>query len=194
MKKSAALKIPWSTWLVAFASFFSWGAFAARPSGEWQLAAIVSSIGALILLVGLVIQEIIKWRERGVANVISCVLIVAASLVGPVAGRTVRSLQLSHDIDRYNAAAQWVLTHNNPDSIKLVSLPSHYADLGHVVIYESDELCGTRIDFLWGVAFPVKHVVRRYATSTKWLSVKECRKYWGRITPISMNWYELSDM
>lgn len=167
--------------------------FAARPSGNWQLAVFASSIGALVLMVGLVIQGIVKWRQRGVANLISCILIVAASLGGPAAGRVVRSLQLSHNIDRYNAAARWVMAHNKPDNTKFVLLPSQYADLGHTVIYESDGLCGTRIDFLWGGAFPVKHVVRRFTTSTKWLRVTDCRKYWGRITPISSNWYEMSD-
>jgi hypothetical protein len=187
------MRISRSAWLVAFACFASWSAFAARPSVEWQLASIASSIGAFVLLVGLVVRGTITWRERGIAHVISCLLIVVASPVGIAVGRTVRGVELSHDLDRYNAAAQWVLTHGNPDSTNRVPLPSRYADLGYGVYYERDALCGTRIDFLWGGAFPVKHVVRRYATSPKWMSIEECRKDWARITPISSNWYEMSD-
>lgn len=56
-----------------------------------------------------------------------------------------------------------------------------------------DELCGTRIDFVWGGAFPVKHVVRRYTTNPKWTSIEVCYRDWVRITPISTNWYEMSD-
>jgi len=187
------MRISTSTWLVAFACFFSWGALAARPTAEWQLASVASSIGAFVLLIRLVVRGAIKWRERGVAYVISCVLIVAASPVGIAVGRTVRTVVWSHDLDRYTAAAQWVLNNSKPDSSNPVPLPSRYADLGYIVYHERDELCGTRIDFLWAGGFPVKHVVRRYATNPKWVSVEKCYRDWGRIKPISSNWYEIAD-
>jgi hypothetical protein len=190
---SATMKIFRSAWVVAFACFFSWGAFVARPSVEWQLALFASSVGASVVLIWLAVRGAIKWRERGIAYLISCLLIVVAAPAGIAAGRTVSRLELSHNLDRYNEAAQWVISHSNPDGINRVPLPSRYADLGYGVYYERDELCGTRIDFLWGEAFPVKHVVRRYATSSKWISIKECHKDWGRITPISSNWYAMSD-
>jgi hypothetical protein len=154
---------------------------------------IASSIGALVLLIWLVVQGTIKWRERGIANFISCILIVAALSAGLVTGREVRSLQLSHDLERYNAAAQWVLIHGIPDSTNRVPLPTRYADLGYAVYFETDALCGTRIDFAWADAFPVKHVVRRYATNPGWTSIEKCYKDWTRIAPISANWYEMSD-
>jgi hypothetical protein len=193
VKYSASIKIPKSTWFVAFACFISWGALAARPATEWQLASVTSFIGALILLVGKVVQGAIKWRQRGLVNLISCLLIVAALVTGSLTGRLVRSLQLSYDLARYNAAAQWILTHSYPDSTNHVPLPSRYAELGYGVNYERDSLCGTKIDFFWGEAFPVKHVVRRYATDPRWISIEGCSKGWARITPISTNWYEMSD-
>lgn len=154
---------------------------------------IASSISALVLLIWLVVQAIIKWRERGLANFISCILIVAALSVGTVIGRELRSLQLSHDIERYNAAAQWVLTHMSPDSTSRVLLPARYADLGYALYFERDALCGATIDFAWGSAFPVKHVVRRYAGNPGWTSIEKCYKDWTRITQIAPNWYEMSD-
>ena len=187
------MKIFRSAWVVAFSCFFSWGAFAARPAVEWQLALFASSIGAAVVLIWLVVRGAIKWREHGIAHLISCLLIVVAAPAGIAAGRVVRSLEWSYKLGRYNEAAQWVISHSNPDAINRVPLPPHYADLGYGVYYERDALCGTRIDFLWGDAFPVKHVVRRYTRSSKWLSIEACRKNWGRITPLSSNWYEMSD-
>jgi len=61
------------------------------------------------------------------------------------------------------------------------------------VYYEHDDSCGMTIDFYWGDGFPVKHVVHRYATNPGWVSVEKCYKDWGRIHPISGNWYEISD-
>lgn len=102
-------------------------------------------------------------------------------------------MTLAHDLDRYNAAVQWILGHRTPDSSQAVSLPPQYADLGYKVYYERDATCGVRIDFLWGDGFPVKHVLRRYAVDPKWTSVRACSKDWGRITRIAPNWYEISD-
>ena len=187
------MRIHGITWLVAFACFISWAAFATRPTGAWQLASIASSVGALVLLLGLVAQGAMKWRERGIVNVISCLLVVAALPSGTAAGRIARSLQLSRDLERYNAAVQCVLTHSTPDTTNRIPLPSRYADLGSGVYYEHDERCGTHVDFLWAGAFPVKHVIRRYASNPEWTTIKQCHKDWARITPVSPNWYEMSD-
>jgi len=61
------------------------------------------------------------------------------------------------------------------------------------VFYERDASCGARIDFLWGAGFPLKHVVRRYATSATWIKVDDCIRSWRNIEPMAPNWYELTD-
>lgn len=102
---------------------------------------------AFLSLVTLVIRGILKWRERGLVNLISCVFLVAAPVAGIAIGRTTRSVVLSHDLDRYNAAAKWVTIHHKPDSNNLIHLPPQYGDLACGVYYEHDDLCGTRIHF-----------------------------------------------
>jgi len=181
------------TWLVISACFISWWGLAARPSADWQLASIASCIAAFFSLVTLVIRGALKWRERGLVDLISCLLIVAACPAGVAIGRMVRGVVLSHDIDRYNAAAKWVAAHNRPDSSNLVHLPPQYGDLAYGVNYERDDVCGIMIDFYWGGGFPVKHIVRRYATNPGWVRVEKCHKDWERIHPVSDNWYEIAD-
>jgi len=100
------------TWLVTSACFISWWGLAARPRAEWQLAWIASCIAAFSLLVALVIRGTLKWREHGLVNLVSCLLIVAACPAEMAVGRTMRSVVLSHDLDRYDAAAKWVSAHN----------------------------------------------------------------------------------
>jgi hypothetical protein len=108
--------------VAAFACFVSWGAVAARPAAEWQLAAFASSSGAGILIIRLVVSGAVKWRERAARCVMSCVLIGAAPFLGISVGKAVCSLTLAHDLNGYNAAAQWILGHRTPDSSHPVSL------------------------------------------------------------------------
>ena len=181
------------TWLVTIAGLISWWGLAARPRIEWQLACIASCIAAVFLIVALVIRGALKWRERGLVNLISCLLIVAACPAGVGIGRMVRGVLLSHDLDQYDAAVTWVSAHNKPDSSHLIQLPPQFGNLAYGVYYEHDDLCGMTIDFYWGGGFPVKHIVRRYAANPGWVRVGKCHRDWGRIHPISENWYEIAD-
>ena len=148
---------------------------------------------SILTLAALIVRGAWKWREHGLVNLISCLLIIAAPAAGIVIGRTVRSALLFRDLDRYEAAAQWVSAHNNPNTLSVIHLPPQYGDLAYGVHYDRDGVCGTTIDFFWGGGFPVKHVVRRYATNPTWVRVEKCYKGWERIRPISENWYEIAD-
>jgi hypothetical protein len=187
------MKISNWTWLVVLACLVSWSGMAARPGTGWQLAVIVSCSVALATLATLIVRGAWKWRERGIVNLVSCLLIVAAPEAGIVIGRTVRGALLSHDLERYRAAAQWVSAHYKPNTLSVIHLPPRYGDLAYGVHYERDDVCGTTIDFYWGGAFPVKHVVRRFAANPDWLRVDKCHKDWGLVRPISGNWYEITD-
>lgn len=182
-----------STWFLIAICFISWCAFATRPSPWVQLAAMASALAALIALVAFAIQGAIKWRERGLTNLLSCLLVALSFPTAVLLGQEIRSKIFSHNLDRWNQAVTWVTTHKAPNSGAPIELPSQYSDLAYGVHYNTDKSCGLTVDFFWGGGFPVKHSVRRYATNPEWIDMKQCRSNWSRGRGLSGNWYEISD-
>ena len=182
-----------STWLVIAISFLTWCAFASRPNSCVQLAAMFSGAIAIVLVAVLLFQAALKWRERGLLNLVSCVLIVVAFPLAAAFGKTIRSAVFTYNLDRWHQAVIWITAHNRPNQVNIIKLPSLYSDLASVVHYTHDKRCGLMIDFFWGGGFPVKHTVRRYAVKPDWMDLKACRTDWSRGRMISGRWYEISD-
>jgi hypothetical protein len=152
-----------------------------------------SALIALISLGALAFRGAIKWRERGLANLASCLLLVASFPTAVFLGHAIRNTIFSHELDRWNQAAVWVMTHNDPNGNTPIELPQRYADLAYAVHYEVNQSCGLVVDFFWGGGFPVKHTVRRYANNPSWTEIRECRVGWRGGRRLSGRWYEISD-
>jgi hypothetical protein len=135
-----------------------------------------------------------KWREHGLSSLLTGLLIVLSFWAAIEIGHILRKRIFAHDLDRYNKAVVWVKSHATPNQPAPIELPAQYEDLAYVVLYDQDATCGLRMDFLWGRAFPVKHVVRRFSDRPDWLKIKECKRSpWERYRVIADNWYQISD-
>lgn len=187
------MRISKGTWILAGICFGSCCAFATRPNTLVQLVVMASTLAALIALAILGIQGAIKWRERGLANLLSCLLIVLSFPAGVLVGQAIRSSIFAHDLARWNQAAAWVIANKAPNAGASMELPPQFSDLAHLVHYKTDESCGLMIDFFWGGGFPVKHTVRRYATNPEWMDIRECQAHWSRGRHLAGDWYEISD-
>jgi hypothetical protein len=187
------MKVPRSTWIFTATCFIPLCAFAIRPNAWLQLGSMVCFVVALFWCAILVVLGAAKWRERAVGNLVSCLMIVAAFPIAVFCGQTIRSAVFLHDLDRWNQAVKWVVTHNTPNQPRLIQLPPEYSDLADGVGYTHDGTCGLMIDFFWGEGWPVKHTVRRYAINPKWADIMQCREDWSSGSALSGNWYEISD-
>ena len=181
------------TWVFVAFLFVITCAFAARPNAWLQLAAMLALLTALVYLVTLLTHGAIRWREHGLVNVISCLLVALSIPAAVLLGHSVRSAAFSYNLERWNRAVIWVVSHKQPNSDGPIELPPQYEDLAYGVHYTTDQLCGLTVDFFWGGGFPVKHTVRRYATKPEWIDMKQCRKDWSRGRHLTGNWYEISD-
>jgi hypothetical protein len=186
------MKIRRSTWFVIAICFISWCSFTARPNPGKQLAAMVSGFGAVVWLVALSVRGAIKWRERGLVNLVSFSLIVLSLPLAIFCGQVIRGAVFSYNLNRWNQAVAWVLAHNEPDRDGRIELPAEYSDLAYGVHYKNEDPCGLTVDFFWGSGFPVKHTVRRYATNPEWIDMRKCWIGWRSGRVISGDWYELS--
>ncbi|WP_145985470.1 hypothetical protein [Marilutibacter maris] len=186
-------KVRTSVWIFALGCFLSCLAFVARPNVWSQLMSMLFSLTALPWLAMLVIQGAIRWRERAVGNLVSCLLIVASFQFAISCGHVVRDAVFRFQSDRWNRAVTWVVRHNAPNGGRPIALPDEYSDLAYGVHYRHDEACGLMVDFFWGGGFPVKHTVRRYALNPDWVDIGQCRKSWSRGRALSGSWYEVSD-
>lgn len=182
-----------SVWLLIVICFVSTCMFAARPSAGVQLLSMVSALAALVTLVLLAIQSATRWRQHGLANLVACMLLVLSFPAAVHLGHAIRGVVFNRDLDRWYHAANWVMTHGEPNLGRPVGLPLQYSDLAPGVHYKIDQTCGLMIDFFWGGGFPVKHTVRRYAANPDWVDVKQCSATWRRGRHLSGNWYEISD-
>jgi hypothetical protein len=187
------MKIRKSTWLLVAICFISCCAFATRPNVWAQLAAMLTILAAIVYLVTLVIQAMINWREKALINFLSCLLIILSVPVAIFSGHKLRSVIFAYNLDRWNQAVVWVVSHGKPNQGTLVRLPTQYSDLARGVHYKYEKSCGIMVDFFWGGGFPVKHTVRRYAKNPSWVDIKQCRADWSRGRTLSSNWYEISD-
>jgi len=122
--------------------FISACTFAARPNAWAQVATLVSLAAAFIGVIILVVQGAIKWRKRGIRNLLSCLLLIAAFPIAGFCGHAIRSAIFSHDLHRWNEAVEWVKAHNRPDPDHRIALPSQYANLAYGVFYTHDDTCG----------------------------------------------------
>jgi hypothetical protein len=182
-----------STTIFVAACFVAWCAFTARPNVWAQLASMSAVIAALFWLVVLVVQGAIRWREKGLQNLVACLLVIAVFPAAVLCGKAIRSAVFDYQLDRWNRAVTWVTTTHLPNQGDLIRLPAPYSDLAYGVHYTHDEDCGLMIDFFWGGGFPVKHTVRRYAANRKWLAAEQCTAGWSRGREIGGRWYEISD-
>lgn len=182
-----------STWFLVAICFIAWCAFAARPNVWVQLASMATVAAALFWLIALLVQGVVKWREHGITNLVSSLLIIVVFPLAVLCGQAIRSAVFSYEVDRWNQAVTWVATNKKPNSGNPIDLPPPYSDLAYGVHYRHDDACGLTIDFFWGGGFPVKHTVRRYAVNPKWIDIEECQRGWSRGRVISERWYEISD-
>ena len=182
-----------STWQLAAIFFLSWCAFATRPGGWTQLAAMLSVLVAITYLLTLAGHGIFKWREQALGSLLSCLLIIFSFPAAVASGHMIRGMIFKHNLERWNQAVVWVTSHSKPNQEGPVKLPRQYSDLAKAVHYNHDRTCGLMIDFFWGGGFPVKHTVRRFALNDAWIDIKECRTDWSRGRTIATNWYEISD-
>ena len=181
------------TWLLIAICFVSCFAFAARPSVWMQLASMISLLAAIIYIGMLFVLAITKWRDQALVNLLSCLLIVLSVPAAIFSGHKFRSMIFSYNLDRWNQAVVWVVSHNRPNQDRPIQLPDQYSDLARGVHYKYEKSCGLMVDFFWGGGFPVKHTVRRYASNPKWVDIKQCGVDWSRGRTLSGNWYEISD-
>lgn len=186
-------KVHASAWIFALGCFLSCFAFVVRPNVWAQLASMLFLLVALPWLAMLVIQGAIRWRERAVGNLVSCLLIVASFQFATSCGHAVRDAVFHYQSARWNRAVTWVVRHRAPNGEGPIRLPAEYSDLARAVHYRHSEACGLMVDFFWGGGFPVKHTVRRYALDPDWIETEACRKSWSRGRALSGNWYEISD-
>lgn len=187
------MRISRDIWNLIGVNFGVWCVFAARPNPWVQFAAMGMSLVALVTIMLLIIQGVVKWREHGWVNLVSCLLIVASFSLAALSGNAVRKAVFQHNLDRWNRAAVWVMTHHEANEDMPIKLPPPYSRIAYVVWYRYDKPCGLMIDFVWGSGFPVKHTVRRYATDPAWIDKAQCHKDWSRGRVLSGNWYEISD-
>ena len=193
-KRSLGMRIHRSTWLLVAAVFFSWCAMAGKPTPEAQLATIASTLIALVYMAFQTQRIVFQWREHGMSGLLASLLIVLSFWAAVTVGHILRKMFFAHDLDRYNQAVVWVMSHATPNQPAPIKLPAQYEDLAYVVTYDQDATCGVRMDFVWGGAFPVKHVVRRFSDRPGWVKIKECHTAsWDRFKVLGNNWYEISD-
>jgi hypothetical protein len=151
-----------------------------------------SALVAFIWLISLSVGGVIKWRERGLTNLLSCLVIVLSFPLAIFVGHAIRAAVFSYNLERWNQAAKWVTAHHEPNQDAPIKLPEAYSDLASIAHYRNQEPCGLTVDFFWGSGFPVRHSVRRYATNPEWMQVAQCWRGWGSGRALTGDWYELS--
>lgn len=187
------MRIDRGAWLLIGIIFFSWCAMAGKPTPEAQLASMASMLIALVYIAFLMQRVVSNWLKHGLNSLFAVLLIVFSAWAAVEIGHILRKRIFAHDLDRYNEAVVWVKSHATPNQREPVKLPAQYEDLAYVVLYDQDATCGLRMDFVWGSAFPVKHVVRRFSDRPDWLNIKECQRAWEQYRVLGHSWYEISD-
>ena len=187
------MRIANSTWIFTAIYFILLCAFAIRPSAWLQFGWMICTVVALIWCATLIVLGAVNWRERAIGNLLSCLLIIVTLPVALRCGDMIGNVVFRYKLDRWNQGVKWVMDHNAPNQPGWIHLPPQYADLADGVRYSDDSTCGPMVDFSWGDAWPVKHVVRRYTLNPRWADIPKCREDWSGGKELSGNWYEISD-
>lgn len=194
MLKLNNLKPSSGTLFIICFSFGSGCALAMRPNAWIHPIFFLSILFSCISVLWLFIIGIIKWRERALRNLVSCILIVCTIPLAVLASMILRRQIFLYTMPRWQQAAEWAIANVEPNQ-PAVELPDEYADLAFWVYYSNREPCGVVVDFFWGRGYPVmpRHYYRRYAPNADWSKHGECWiGSWYRGASLSNSWYELS--
>jgi hypothetical protein len=162
---------------------FVWDVY--RPTGLGQLASFLALVVCLVAaVVGLFSVRVDGWR--GVGASLACLVAIPA---GVVVGHKVRDEDFRYRrLPRYEQTiAQLRGAMRAANDIETLSTEPSLAYRAFVRRIGDG---GIRVEFLWGVGFPVKHVCYVYTSSGE--ASMGATGYW-RYRQLDTNWFEASD-
>ncbi len=170
-------------------------AFAAKPTTEGQLVAMIALVCWLVALLASFIYALSRWQTARWWAAVPLLLCLGSCEVAPRIGGAVRQSRFQNSLPRREALVAKIESGALPCSaeLKAVALQESDRDLGYLVLAQRESNGFVTVEFFDGGGFPVKHSGYLYKSSGVVDPDSTSALRWPRRSPICPKWFRVSD-